>query len=410
MAKNKKRSFFGKKDNIDFVDDNPADFIEDSQNPDDFIDNSLDYDDLLADLDNENYFQSQDSQDYSEDFAEANFQDDTYQNQEISDDYSNQDYPDDYQYDDYNQPMPVDAIDEADAEEINALLKNISEKLERLENRRKGEVSANAPFYAPNAMPYVFIPSQSAGNEVILNELAKLREENYRMQHSQKIQRQLNALKEELNEKLAALGKTPKDRQTQEAQNVQASDQSVLLEELQKINKKIEQLESKTKSQDLNQILQYINRLESKLNAKSPEPYVKTEDQESLNDIINQIRNVSLKNDDVLAYIKSIRHALGLSAISRINEDGEIDYSSLKDEYSEFKKIISTGNLYAKISAISKFNELIAELPVGVHEEIASDFYRIRNKVFGTILTPRLRPSLFTTLRRRTGKGHILLF
>ena len=35
------------------------------------------------------------------------------------------------------------------------------------------------------------------------------------MQHSQEIQRQLNALKEELNEKLAALGKTSKDRQTQ---------------------------------------------------------------------------------------------------------------------------------------------------------------------------------------------------
>jgi len=396
MAENKKRTFFEKKDNIDFIDDNSADFTEENQT-DDFIDNSLDYDDFLSDLDNDSYYQSQDNQDYSGDFADTNFQDD-YQTQEYSDDYSNQDYSDDYQFDDYSQPVSVDAIDDADAEEINTLLKNISDKLERLENRRKREVSGNAPFYAPNAMPYVVIPNQSSGNEVILNELAKLREENYRMQHSQEIQRQLNALKEELNEKLAALGKAPKNRQNQEApqapQASQATDQSILFEELQKINQKIEQLEAKTKGQDLNQILEYINRLETKLNAKSSEHYVKTEDEESLNDIINQIRNVSLKNDDVLAYIKSIRHALGLSAISHINEDGEIDYSNLKDEYSEFKKIISTGNLYAKLSAISKFNELIAELPVGVHEDIASDFYRIRNKVFGTILTPEIAAEL----------------
>lgn len=394
MAKNKQNPYFGK------------DFVEDNHNTEDFIDNNLDYDDFLNDLDNDNFYQPQD-QDYNENYDDNNYQEDyidDYQNQEILEDYPAQDYSDDYiyednqQYDDYQtQPLPVDTIDQSDAEEINELLKNISDKLERLESRKKREVAPNVPFYAPNTMPYVFIPSQNSGNEVILNELAKLREENYRMQHSQEIQRQLNALKDELNTKLAALNKTSKEQKQQIKQNQEAqaiNNQSVLLEELQKLNQKIEQLESKTKSEDINQILELINRLETKINSKGQERLIKTDGDDSYSDIINQIKNVSLKNDDVLAYIKSIRHALGLSAISHINEDGEVDYSNLKEEYAEFKKIINTGNLYAKITAISKFNELIAELPVGIHDDIASDFFRIRNKVFGTILTPEVAAEL----------------
>lgn len=374
MAKNKQGSYFGNQE--DYID---ADLSQ-TANSEDFIDDNLDYQDFLNNLNDENYY-SQSNHNYN---LDDNFNED-YLDDPSQDMYPNQDYSD------YDNTISADSISETEAEEINALLKNINEKLERLENRKKREV-ANAPFYAPNTMPYVVIPNQS-GNEVILNELAKLREENYRMQHSQEIQRQLNALKEELNAKLAALSKSSKEAPKQD-QKQNANGQNALLEELQKLNKKIEQLEAKSKGEDLSQILELINRLEDKINSKSQEQIVKLDNEESLIDIINQIRNVSLKNDDVLAYIKSIRHALGLSAISHVNEDGEIDYSDLKEEYAEFKKIIATGNLYAKISAISKFNELIAELPVGVHEEIAADFFRIRNKVFGTVLTPEVAAEL----------------
>lgn len=406
MAKNKQGSFFGKNDKF-FVED--PNFAQDNPDSQDLIDNDLDYKDFLSDLNNEDYLENQDynnyqDYNYNDNYIDDNFQDDyinDFQDQQTSQD---QDFAGDYNYDDNQQfedyqeqtPMDMDNISENEAEEISELLKNISEKLERLESKKKKEISANAPFYAPNAMPYVFIPSQSAGNEVILNELAKLREENYRMQHSQEIQRQLNALKEELNAKLAALTKNDKDvsKQDKNGQGNQASNgQAALLEELQKLNKKIEQLESKSKSEDINQVLELINRLEAKLSSKTLDAS-RAADEDSLLDIVNQIRSVSLKSDDVLAYIKSIRHALGLSAISHVNEDGEIDYSDLKEEYSEFKKIIATGSLYAKISAICKFNELIAELPVGVHEEIAADFYRIRNKVFGTVLTPEIAAEL----------------
>ncbi|HEY8444416.1 MAG TPA: hypothetical protein VIL24_06440 [Clostridia bacterium] len=375
MAKNKHGSYFGK-DDFDFI-DNPD--LTPNSNSQDLIDNNLDYQDYLNELD-DNYYQSQPNQDYDDNYIDDNYQDD----------YSNHDYPE--YYDDDSQPISADSISEAEAEEINALLKNISEKLERLEKAKKKEVAASAPFYAPNAIPpYVVIPSQNAGNEVILNELAKLREENYRMQHSQEIQRQLNALKEELNAKLAALSKTSKETPKQDQK---PNGQAALLEELQKLNKKIEQLEAKSKSEDFNQLLELINRLEAKINTRSQEQPVKLDNEESVIDIINQIRSVSLKSDDVLAYIKSIRHALGLSAVSHINENGEIDYSDLKEEYAEFKKTIATGNLYAKISAIFKFNELIAELPVGVHEEIAADFFKIRNRVFGTVLTPEVAAEL----------------
>ncbi len=427
MAKNKfKNSFWGKKKNEsdDFLNEN-------SQNPQkDIIDNSnqndlssyenSDYSDIPNDYNdiNETYFDPNDAAHYQNDYMNDNYstldtQNSDYDNNFLKDNqvFSEDDhefddtFSDDYLYDDndveYAPLTPAEHIEISDAEEIDSLLKNISDKLEKLETKEKPS-TANTPFYAQNPMPYVFIPNQNSGNEVILNELAKLREENYRMQHSQEIQRQLTSLKDELNSKLAALDKETKTLNTKKEEQIQHQDtvknDAVLLDELKKLNQKIEQLESKTSSntsnQDLKQILEQISRLESRVNFGKIDNQKNGSYNDELIDLGNQIKYVSLKNDDVLAYIKSIRHSLGLSAIAHVNENGETDYSDLEKEYADFKSSIASGNLYSKISAISKFNELIAELPAGEHEEISSEFYRIRNKVFGTILTPEIAAEL----------------
>lgn len=431
MAKNKmKNSFWGKKQNDqdNYLNDNipnpPTDKETDNNNLNDIsaFDDNINYSDYIDDYSNEinqdDYFNPSENQNYQDDYTDENYlnqnpQDvqgydnsyiDEHQYHNDNNSYNNQ--YDDYSYQDqdntdYEPLTPAKPVEVSDAEEIDNLLKNISDKLEKLETKEK-QTSANTPFYAQNPMPYVFIPNQNSGNEVILNELAKLREENYRMQHSQEIQRQLTVLKDELNAKLAAIDKESKINNTkkeeQKVSQVVSNNETVLLEELKKINQKIGQLESKTtnitSSQDLKQILDQINHLESRFNSRKDDTSGSKSYEQELKDIINQINNLSLKNDDVLAYIKSLRNTLGLSAISHINESGDLDYSELEKEYAEFKSTITTGNLYAKISAITKFNELIAELPAGEHEEISSEFYRIRNKIFGTILTPEIAAEL----------------
>ena len=432
MAKNKaKNSFWGKNknDNDDYLNDNintpqietENDNIDKNNNEVSAYDINSNYADFLNDYNNEmndDNINLNDSQDFVNDYSDDNYlsQDSQdlqgYDNNYLDQEYLKEDKPfdeqfsEDYLYDNQDnmnyEPVTPAELEISDAEEIDSLLKNISDKLEKLESKEKA-VPANTPFYAQNPMPYVFIPNQNSGNEVILNELAKLREDNYRMQHSQEIQRQLTVLKDELNAKLAAIDKETKVNNIKnEEKKADSKDnynsEAVLLDELKKINHKIEQLETKTSnntsSQDLKQILDQINHLESRFNSKRDNTSISKSYDDELKDIINQIRNISLKNDDVLAYIKSLRNTLGLSAISHIDENGEVDYSDLDREYAEFKSAITTGNLYAKISAISRFNELIAELPAGEHEEIASEFYRIRNKVFGTILTPEIAAEL----------------
>lgn len=421
MAKDKlKNSFWGKKElnNEDYTEDNlhnpPMDNIKDDLSA---YDNNYDYSDFsndYNDVNNDDYFDSDVNPDYDNDF-DNNYSENGYVNQnpedfeEYDENYLSKDQLyDDQQMDDYmyqndgqqkNEPLPAEPMI-SDSEEIDTLLKNISEKLEKLEAKEK-QAPANTPFYAQNPMPYVFIPNQSSGNEVILNELAKLREDNYRMQHSQELQRQLSMLKDELNSKLAALDKQNKNTSKKEEQKDSeqaAKNDSVLLEELKKINQKIEQLENKTSNftstQDIKQILDQINRLESRLNAKAEETSFSGQYEAEINDIINQVKNISSKNDDVLAYIKSLRNTLGLSTISQTNEKGEKDYSKLEQAYAEFRTSVASDNLYTKITAIKKFNEYIAELPAGEREDIASDFYRIRNKVFGTILTPEIAAEL----------------
>lgn len=431
MAKDKiKNSFWGKKknDHDDYLNDDfqspqaETEIDHNNQKEVSAYNDNLNNTDFVNDYNetNDDYLNPADNQDYENNYDDnlllqnsQNLQgyDNNYLDNDLEyfkeDEFSDDQFSNDYLYEnqnntDYESFTPAEPIEVSDAEEIDNLLKNISDKLEKLESKEK-QTSATTPFYAQNPMPYVFIPNQNSGNEVILNELAKLREDNYRMQHSQEMQRQLSVLKDELNAKLAAIdNETKVNNIKKEDQKIQSQNNSkneaVLVDELKKINQKIEQLESKTtnntSSQDLKQILDQINHLESRFNSRRDDTSVSKSYDDELNDIIIQIRNISLKNDDVLAYIKSLRNTLGLNAISHINENGEIDYSDLDKEYAEFRSTITTGNLYSKISAISKFNELIAELPAGEHEDVATEFYRIRNKVFGTILTPEIAAEL----------------
>lgn len=346
--------------------------------------------------------------DYIEDDYQNNYQNNDYENDLGDDDYQENNYSDDYSYEqNYDNNYPD--IKDSEPLGIDNLLKDISKKLEKLEAREERTPVSNTPFYAQNPMPYVLtMPNQGSGNDVILNELAKLREENYKMQHNQEMQRQLSILKDELNAKLATLNADDKNNKPQKHEDnhnqktQDSNERDLLLEEFKKLNNKIGQLESKSNtsvgSEQFKQLSEQLKQLEAKISSK---PEVITQQQvvmgdETLVDLTNQVRYSSLKSDDVLAYIKSIRYALGLSSISHVEDNGEIDYSELEQEFTEFKSAILSGSLYTKLSSISKFNELMSELPYGEREDIASEFYKIRNKIFGTLLTPEIAAELIT--------------